>query len=130
MIGFDTNVLVRYLIEDDPLQSMQVSQLIENNKSKPILISLLTIQETEWVLRTAYKLNKIAVIHVFKSLLETFDVKIENEEVLEEALLEYENTNADFNDCLMAVQYIHLHCECMYTFDKKAASLKSARLLT
>ena len=130
MIGLDTNVLVRYLIVDDAAQTEKVSQLINQHKDEMILIDLLTIQETEWVLRTVYQLSKTQMILLFKALLESYDVMITNEEVLEEALIEFENSNADFNDCLMTARYLNLNCECMFTFDKKASSIKGVRLVS
>jgi len=125
MFGLDTNVLVRYLLRDDPVQAEQAKSAIEAAVlgGAPVIISLLTILETEWVLRSVAKLKKQEVITTFRMLLEVRDVKIEQEEILEEALYFYEKHNADFADCLMTSRYRNLGCTAMLTFDNGASKL-------
>jgi predicted nucleic-acid-binding protein len=131
MIGLDTNVLARYVLRDDTHQADVVDKLIEKCIAEKILIviSLLTIQETEWVLRACAKIDKACVIAVFRALLESADVLIEGEDILEEALLHFENSNADFSDCLMVAKYRHIACDYMVTFDSKAAKIDGTVLL-
>ena len=131
MIGLDTNVLVRYVLRDDLSQADLADRLIEKCIAEQILvvISLLTIQETEWVLRACANIEKARIISLFKALLESADVLIETEDILEEALLHFENSNADFSDCLMVAKYQHLACDYMVTFDSKAAKIEGAILL-
>jgi predicted nucleic-acid-binding protein len=125
MYGLDTNVLIRYLLRDDPVQAEQAKAAIESavQSGEPVVISLLTMLESEWVLRTCASLDKRAVISTFRMLLETRDIRIEQEETLEEALYLYDNNNTDFADCIMAARYARLGCSAMLTFDKKAAQL-------
>jgi predicted nucleic-acid-binding protein len=132
MIGLDTNVLVRYVLRDDANQAEVANKLIEKCIAEQVLIviSLLTIQETEWVLRACAKIDKARIITLFKALLESADVLIESEDILEETLLHYENSNADFSDCLMVVKYQQLACDHMVTFDSKAAKIEGAVLLS
>ena len=96
-------MLVRYLLNDDEKQSSlakdKISQAVK--QGVPVRISLLTILETEWVLRSYGKCDKATVIDTMKCLLESRDIKIEQEETLEQALHYYGNYNADFADCLM-----------------------------
>lgn len=132
MIGLDTNVLMRHIItNDDEIQSETVRRFINNCIIEKSLInaSLLTIQETEWVLRHHAKVSKTNIVMLFKTLLESSDMLIEMEEVLEEALLQFENSNADFSDCLMIAKYKQAGCDFMVTFDKKAAKMEGAFLL-
>ena len=131
MIGLDTNVLVRYVLLDDVQQAEVVDTLIEKCIAEHVLIviSLLTLQETEWVLRACAKIDKASIITLFKALLESADILIETEDILEEALLHFENSNADFSDCLMVAQYQHIACDYMVTFDSKAAKIEGAILL-
>ena len=63
-------------------------------------------------------------------MLESSEILIEMEEVLEEVLLQFENGAADFSDCLMIARYRHAGCAHMITFDKKSAKLEGAFLLT
>ncbi|WP_050988089.1 type II toxin-antitoxin system VapC family toxin [Thiothrix nivea] len=91
--GLDTNVLVRYLLNDDPRQAAIARQRIQQAvaEGEPVRISLLAILETEWVLRSYGKRDKTTVIGVFQALLESRDVEIELEESLEQALHYYKN---------------------------------------
>jgi len=132
MIGLDTNVLVRYVLRDDVQQAEVVDKLIEKCIAEHVLIviSLLTLQETEWVLRACAKIDKTSIIALFKALLESADVVIETEDILEEALFHFENSNVDFSDCLMVAKYQHLTCDYMVTFDSKAAKIEGAVLLS
>lgn len=125
MYGLDTNVLIRYLLRDDPVQAEQARATIESavQSGEPVVICLLTMLESEWVLRSCASIDKRAVISTFRMLLETRDIRIEQEETLEEALYLYENNNTDFADCIMAARYARLGCSAMLTFDKKASQL-------
>ena len=125
MYGLDTNVLIRYLLRDDLIQAEQARMAIENalQSGETVVVSLLTMLESEWVLRSCASIDKRTVITTFRMLLETRDIRIEQEETLEEALYLYENNRADFADCLMTARYSRLGCLAMLTFDKKAAQL-------
>lgn len=96
----------------------------------PIVVSLLTLLETEWVLRARAGYEKSGVVALFKTLLETRDVVFDHEEAVEEALYAFENSRADFAECLMAAHYRRLGCEAMLTFDRHAARLPGGRLLS
>ena len=131
MRGLDTNVLVRYLLRDDAKQSPIAKAAIDQAiaAKEPLLVSLLTLLETEWVLRSVAKVGKPGVIQTFKALLETRDLLIENEEVLEQAVHYYEDGKADFAECLMAARYQRIGCISMLTFDGKAAGIPGCELL-
>lgn len=131
MYGLDTNVLVRFLLRDNLIQAEQAKAAIEDAVAggKSIAVSLLTILETEWVLRACAKLSKVDVITTFRKLLEARDLQIELEEVLEAALYYYESSKADFADCLISSRYIDLKCEAMLTFDRNASKLPGNMLL-
>jgi predicted nucleic-acid-binding protein len=131
MPGLDTNVLVRYLVKDDQAQAEQARVVIEQALAteKKITVCLLTILETEWVLRSCYSLSKGTVIATFRMLLEVQDLNIEREETLERALYHYENHSADFAECLMVAHYATLGCSPMLTFDRKAAQLPGANFV-
>ena len=132
MYGLDTNVLVRFILRDDPIQAEQAKTAIADAVAagKSLAVSLLTILETEWVLRSCAKLKKADVITTFRMLLEARDLQIEREEVLEAALYYYESSKADFADCLMTSRYADLKCEAMFTFDRGASKLPGNLLLS
>jgi predicted nucleic-acid-binding protein len=129
--GLDTNVLLRFLLDDDPRQSGAATSAIDRQSSigEPPVICLLAMLEAEWVLRTAARLGKDRVVSVFEELLKSGDIMIENEGVLEEALHAYQNSSADFADCLINARYRSLGCASMLTFDATAAKLPGAELL-
>lgn len=132
MRGLDTNVLVRFLLRDDAAQARAAKSAIDTAtaRGEPLLVSLLTILETEWVLRSQGGFGKPIVVRTFKQLLETNDLAIENEDVLEQALHAYEDGNADFADCLMIARYQRIGCRSMHTFDSRAAKLPGGELLS
>jgi predicted nucleic-acid-binding protein len=131
MFGLDTNVLVRFLLQDDLKQAEHARRVIEEALAagEPVAIGLLAILETEWVLRSCAKLHKKTVITTFRMLLEARDLRIEHEESLEHALYLYENNTADFADCLMATRYTRSGCSAMLTFDQKTATIPGVVLL-
>jgi predicted nucleic-acid-binding protein len=125
MQGLDTNVLVRYVLADDPVQTPVAQAAVAQAAASgdPARVSLLTLLETEWVLRSAAKVGRPGVIGLFKKLLECADLLIENEDALVQALHYYEDGLADFADCLMAARYQQLGCSTLLTFDAKASRL-------
>lgn len=131
VFGLDTNVLVRFLLQDDLEQAEYARRVIEEALAagEPVAVGLLVILETEWVLRSCAKLDKKTVITTFRMLLESRDLRIEHEESLEHALYLYENNTADFADCLLATRYKRSGCSAMLTFDRKAATIPGVVLL-
>ena len=132
MIGLDTNVVLRLLLSDDPAQKMRAAKFIQQAKrlDTRIIITLAVVLEMEWVLRSSAKMNKAQTMSVFDLLLESYDVEIENEKVLEEALHIYASAAADFAECLFLAQYQRMGCDSMMTFDAKAARMTGVELVT
>jgi predicted nucleic-acid-binding protein len=124
MIGLDTNILARIVLADDALQTKQALELLRacDEAGEEIAVSLSVILELEWVLRSVAKLGKAAIITVFRQLLETAQLRIDNEAVLEHALYLYdgEGAKADFAECLFSAQYQRMGCRTMASFDEKA----------
>ncbi len=85
--------------------------------------------ELEWVLRAVAKLVKSRVLLVFKQLLETQDLQIDGEQVLEQAIYVYENNNCDFAECLFWAQYQRMGCRVMLTFDTAATRIDGVKLV-
>ena len=130
MIGLDTNVLVRYIMQDNPEQSSKANQLIENlTKDKRAYFSHITLVEIIWVLESCYELDKNDVIKVIDGILRSRELCTENSEVLWRAFRLFQQSNADFSDCLISVTGLKDGCKKTYTFDKKAAKLSGMELL-
>lgn len=124
MIGLDTNVIVRYLVQDDPKQSKAANRIIEHAVSNDELlgISLVTLCELVWVLESCYQTTKEEIISLIKQLLQIRQAWIENDDVVRQALHDFElHTGIDFADCLIGRQNIANDCAFTYTFDKLAA---------
>ena len=125
MLGIDTNVLVRFLVRDDEVQFDKARKLIKREVAagRRIFVSQLVLLETEWVLRSSYGLPKNLIIDTVSRLLDTTDVRFEEEPVIEEALFIWKDTTADFADCLIGAQNRRLGCRATATFDVKASKL-------
>lgn len=102
MASLDTNVLVRYLVQDDEGQLEQVRQLIEQQVTarEPLHMPISVAPELEWVLRAGYGFDKKIVTDTYANLLRSMELKFESESAVEIALLYYKTYTADFADCL------------------------------
>lgn len=124
MIGLDTNVIVRYLVQDEPEQSDQANRLIEKAvaNGETFWISQITLCEIVWVLERCYSSSKTELIDVIKQLLQTQRIRVEHDDVARQALRDFEHhEGVDFSDCLIGRQNSSNDCFFTYTFDKKAA---------
>ena len=131
MVGLDTNVVLRLLLTDDLGQKLRAAKFIQQAKrlDTGIIITLAVVLEMEWVLRSSAKMNKAEVLTIFNLLLESYDIEIDNEKVLEQALHIYENAASDFAECLFLAQYQRMGCDTMLTFDAKAARMAGVELV-
>ncbi|MCC5869271.1 MAG: type II toxin-antitoxin system VapC family toxin [Gammaproteobacteria bacterium] len=125
MLGLDTNVLVRFFVRDDPAQYGRAHRLISDAvaRGQMVFVSHLVLLETEWVLRSRYSYSKNDVIAVLVGLLESTDAWIEDEASVEQALLMWRDTAAEFADCLIGAHHMRRGCTATATFDTRAARL-------
>lgn len=123
MIGLDTNVLVRYIVQDDPEQSHAATRLIESRCTvqSPGWVGVTVLMELVWVLTTAYRYEKAVVASVIRQLLRTTELMVEDRESAWTALREFGMGNADFADYLISHRNHASGCTQTYTFDRKAA---------
>lgn len=132
-IAIDTNVLVRLLVRDDEAQYTAAQRLVDKAAlaEEPVLIVLGALLETEWVLRSRYRLDKASIAKAFAGLLESADVEFEHPATVEEALYVWaQQPTADFADCLLSARAAHLGRRRFLTFDAGAAVLPGAELLS
>jgi|AntRauTorckE6833_2_1112554.scaffolds.fasta_scaffold00185_7 predicted nucleic-acid-binding protein len=129
MPSIDTNILIRYLVRDDVDQFQKVLILFEENRETLLKINLTVITEAAWVLSSSYNYSKEEVINAFHILLKTEGLEIQPNNIIEKTLDIYESSNADFEDCLIAVQNETTNDSPTFTFDKKASKLKGMKLL-
>lgn len=131
MAGLDTNVLVRWLVDDDARQSAAVAAWLTKVRSRAetLLVPTTAIPELEWVLRSRYGFDKPTVTKAFNALLETQEIEFENEALVEQALHLYREGAADFADCLHAAACVALGHSPLLTFDRRAAKMDSVEIL-
>ena len=131
MASLDTNVLVRWLVQDDKSQSDRAHVLFESARSASfnLFVPTTVTLELEWVLRSRYRFDKTTVLGVFNALLETRELDFQDEAALERALHMYRRSTADFADCLHAGVCAMLGRAPLLTFDAKAARLPNVEIL-
>ena len=125
MLGIDTNVVVRLVVADDAVQTGRARKLIEQalSRDEPVLVSLLVLIECEWVLRSRYRFGRVALLSIFRALLEARELSFEDEPAMEEALFHWKDSACGFWDCLIAAHNRQMGCRATATFDGKAARL-------
>jgi predicted nucleic-acid-binding protein len=122
MIGIDTNILVRYLAQDDVAQSRVASRIIDAfTPDAPGYISQAALVETVWVLTRAYRMSREAIADVVESLLRSREIVVDRRDVSYLALATYRATKADFSDALIAHGGRLAGCSETLTFDRVAA---------
>jgi predicted nucleic-acid-binding protein len=130
MIGLDTNVLVRYFAQDEPVQAKKASALIESLTSEnPGYVTQVALVEVVWVLGRAYGLERAEIAHVVETLLRTKELVVDAAEVVWKALRLYKESSADFSDCLIERLCHEAQCEYTATFDTKAAKTAGMRII-
>ena len=131
MAALDTNVLLRFLLQDDAAQAAAARRLIRATAEAgdtlyvPVSVAL----ELEWVLRSRFQMNRASVVQTFSALLETVELRFAAAGAVEWALNRYEETGADFGDCMHTALASLAGEAPMWTFDKSASKLTGAALL-
>ena len=131
MTGLDTNALVRYLAQDDPVQARTASRFIEEQCSaeSPGFINHIVLCELIWVLKRCYAVKQEQALQVIEQLLRTVQFKVQDPEVVWAALRQARNGKADFPDCLIGRINISHGCRETVTFDQAAAEIGGICLL-
>ena len=129
MTGIDSNVLVRYLVKDDPVQSRKAVELFQTlTPTNKGFISLVAIVESIWVLGSVYKQEKELIRKAVLKLLGSARLQVQSDSVIEAALSRLE-PDGDLADIIIAEIGKSYACETTATFDKKAAKLAGMSLL-
>lgn len=131
MIGLDTNIIVRYLTQDDKIQSSKATRLIEQRLTpeKPGFVSVVAIVGTVWVLERAYDLTDSEIAAVLESMLTTDAFVLECEEDVFAAMIALKDRRGSFADALIGELGARAGCSRTLTFDVKAARLSHFELL-
>lgn len=123
VIGLDTNVIIRYLTQDDPAQSAAAARLIESlSSTSPGFISIVVVVELVWVLQACYRAERGEVARVLEKLLRSRELVVEQAELAWQALHRFSAGRADFADCLIERTARTAGCDHVMTFDRQAAA--------
>jgi predicted nucleic-acid-binding protein len=130
MIGLDTNILVRYLTQDDPLQSAKATEIIERGLSEeaPGFISIVAMVETVWVLDRSYGFTAHEIAEGIERLLQTEVLVVEHEQEVFAAMIQLKQGQGAFADAVIAALGIKAGCSYTLTFDRKAQRLPGFEL--
>lgn len=131
MVGLDTNVLVRYLAQDDIAQARQATQIIERQltEERPGFISLVTMVETVWVLDRVYGLSNREIAAAVERILQADTLLVQNEQEVFTAMTALKTGAGSFPYALIGALGEWAGCTATLTFDKKAKRLKQFQLL-
>ncbi|MBI1775110.1 MAG: type II toxin-antitoxin system VapC family toxin [Proteobacteria bacterium] len=125
MIGLDTNVLVRYLAQDDPIQSLKAADVIERRLSEanPGFLSVLAMVETAWVLERAYDLSDAKIAAAIERILQASVLVVESEQEVFTAMIALKEGRGSFADALIGALAAKAGCSHTLTFDRNALRL-------
>ena len=131
MIGLDTNILIRYLTQDDPAQSAKATEILERRLTlkNPGFVSVVAMVETVWVLDRAYGLAAHEVATAIERLLQVEVLEVENEQEIFTAMIALKQGRGSFADALIAELGLRVGCTRTLTFDQKAVRLPAFELV-
>jgi predicted nucleic-acid-binding protein len=131
MIGLDTNVIMRYLAQDDPAQSAQATELIERELSEeePGFVSVVAMAETAWILERVYGLTTAELAAAIERMLQVNALVVESEQQVFTAMIAVKEGRGSFADALTGALGAKAGCSHTLTFDRRALELAGFRIL-
>lgn len=123
MIALDTNVLLRYLVQDDPAQSPNATEVIEHRLTieNPGFVSLVCVLEIVWVLKSLYKRSPAQIADHIEMILAADTLEVQNEQEVYQAVIALRNGSGTFEDALIGAVGSWWGCSATLTFDQDAA---------
>jgi len=120
VIGIDTNVLVRYLTQDDPDQAQVVDDLIAKSIRESVVLHVddVVLCELVWVLRGAYRFKKSTIATALDKILSTALFSFDDRDLLRQALDAYRDHGGDFADYAIGARNAKSGCDVTVTFDR------------
>ncbi len=130
MIGVDTNVIIRFLTQDDPKQSSLANAFFESlTADAPGFIAREVMVEVVWVLERAYKLPLERIVAAIEGLLSARELVVETADCTGRALGLYREGQAGFADAMIILGCLDAGASRVVTFDRKAAGIAGGQLL-
>jgi len=120
VIGVDTNVLVRYLTQDDAAQAREVDALVKESVENSVRLHIddIVVCELVWVLRGAYRFNRAIIALTLERILDTALFSFEDRDLLRRALVQYQDGEGDFADYVIGARNARSGCQLTATFDR------------
>lgn len=121
MIALDTNVLVRFLVKDDPLQTRKAKALVDglDDDQKRAYVSDIVVCELIWVLARGYQFERKQIVETLRQLVAARQLQFSSGDNVIRALAAFEEGQGDFADYLIREQAKTAGCNTVKTFDKK-----------
>jgi predicted nucleic-acid-binding protein len=123
MIGLDTNLLLRYLAQDDAAQSPRATEIVERRltEQEPGFVSLVSILEVAWALKSLFKRSRQQIANDIEMLLAADTLEVQNEQEVYYAVVSLRNGIGTFEDALIGALGVWRGCSATLTFDEDAA---------
>jgi predicted nucleic-acid-binding protein len=130
MIGLDTNIVIRYITQDDPVQSPKATEIVERRltDANPGFVSVVAVAEVVWVLDRAYGFTSLEIAAAVERMLQIDVLVIENEQEVFAAMVSLKRGHGSFADALIAELGASAGCIHTLTFDNKAVRLPGFKL--
>lgn len=130
MIGLDTNVLVRYIMQDDTKQAAKATKLVESlSPEQPGFVTLVSVVELVWVLSSCFDLRREQIAQALDALLRAKQLVVDQADQVVRALRTYNSSSADFADCLIERTASSAGCAKTMTFDVAASKQAGMTLI-
>lgn len=131
MIGVDTNVLVRYLTQDDRGEARRATEVLEGaaDRREPLMVSCTVLSELVWVLRRAHKIPAVEVLATIERLLEMPQLELEDRDIVRRAVADAQAGLGDFVDSLIGRRYEANGCGETVTFDRGLTAHPAFRVI-
>jgi predicted nucleic-acid-binding protein len=129
--GLDTNVLARYLTEDEPVQSKRAADWIGTitARGERCFISAIVLCELAWVLRSAYRVSQADLILTLDRILGTTQFIVGDKDIVRRALDQYRAGRADFADYVIGALHQDAGCRKTVTFDRRLRGHQAFQVL-
>jgi predicted nucleic-acid-binding protein len=121
MKGLDTSILVRYLVQDDPAQSLRASKIVEKLTAQaPGFVSVVVIAEVAWVLRSRYKAKPLEIADAIERILSIDSLMVQNEQQVYQAVVAVKAGEGTLADALICALGASAGCIRTLTFDDRS----------
>lgn len=122
MIALDTNVLVRFITQDDPVQCTQADEIMRSlSAANPAWIGVGVLLELAWTLARIYKVEQAGIVRALEDLVDRQEFRIEEVDTVMDAIRVLRMGKAEFADCFIAASARAAGCAGTLTFDRIAA---------